>query len=275
LLFNVPDRHALVKILDKDYAVAGIPKTDDRDRTVDVHCLRHSFATWIGKSGVSPKDAQRLMRHSDVNLTMRYTHGTAEAESKALDALPVVSTSPDRSANLATGTGSDWQAAPMFAPATDFSVRRMSPSGKVGNISGFSADSASAQKRPENPAKQGISGHPEKYTREDSNLQPPVPKTGAANHEPVSQQQFTATAAEVSATVSPKTQKVVSESDSKPAASDGRKRKSELPVSTGNGSSDAATSGDFAAALAMIATLPLSDAEKAEAVRRLLVSHGT
>ena len=32
--------------------------------------------------------------------------------------------------------------------------------------------------------------------------------------------------------------------------------------------------GDFAAALAMIATLPLSDAEKAEAVRRLLKGRG-
>jgi len=38
----------------------------------------------------------------------------------------------------------------------------------------------------------------------------------------------------------------------------------------GNGSSDVATSGDFTAAMAMIASLPLSDAEKAEAVRRLL-----
>ncbi|MGZ0175116.1 MAG: site-specific integrase, partial [Planctomycetales bacterium] len=37
LLFNVPDRHALIKILDKDYAVAGIAKIDDRGRTVDVH----------------------------------------------------------------------------------------------------------------------------------------------------------------------------------------------------------------------------------------------
>ena len=80
----------------------------------------------------------------------------------------------------------------------------------------------------------------------------------------------TTTAAEVSATVSPKAQKVVTESDSKPAPSGGRKRKSEPAVTAGNGSSDVATSGDFASALAMIASLPLSAVEKAEAVRRLL-----
>jgi hypothetical protein len=39
-----------------------------------------------------------------------------------------------------------------------------------------------------------------------------------------------------------------------------------------NASPDAATPGDFTAALMMIATLPLSDAEKAEAVQRLLQS---
>ena len=82
------------------------------------------------------------------------------------------------------------------------------------------------------------------------------------------------TAAEVSATVSPKAQKVVTESDSKPAPSGGRKPKSEPPVETGNGTPDSAPPADFASALAMIATLPLSDAEKAEAVRRLLSGDG-
>ena len=115
-----------------------------------------------------------------------------------------------------------------------------------------------------------VSPYLPKYTREDSNLQPPVPKTGGEKHEPVSQQQVTATAAQVSASVSPKAHKAVSESDSKAADRGCRKRKSEPAVTASNGSSDVATSGDFTAAMAMIASLPLSDAEKAEAVRRLL-----
>jgi hypothetical protein len=31
----------LVRILDRDLKAAGIPKTDDRGRTVDVHALQH------------------------------------------------------------------------------------------------------------------------------------------------------------------------------------------------------------------------------------------
>jgi len=180
LLFNVPDRHALVKILDKDYAVAGIPKTDDRGRTVDVHCLRHSFATWIGESGVSPKDAQRLMRHSDVNLTMRYTHGTPEAELRALDSLPAASLNPEPPVrNVATGTE---KLAPLLAPDSVFESRMSRSQSRSGKIGGSVDETAGAQKRPENPVKQGVSGHPVKYTREDSNLQPPVPKTGALSN---------------------------------------------------------------------------------------------
>ncbi len=149
LLFDVPDRHALVKILDKDYAVAGIPKTDDRGRTVDVHCLRHSFATWIGESGVSPKDAQRLMRHSDVNLTMRYTHGTPEAELKALDSLPTANLNCEPPVkNVATGTE---KCPPLFPPNSVYRVHPESYCGNPGKNSGTASESASARKRPENP----------------------------------------------------------------------------------------------------------------------------
>jgi hypothetical protein len=74
----------MLRIIDRDSAVAGIEKFDDRGRTVDIHCLRHSFATWIGESGISPRAAQKLMRHSDVNLTMRYTHARDEAKTRAL-----------------------------------------------------------------------------------------------------------------------------------------------------------------------------------------------
>ncbi|MDA0284821.1 MAG: site-specific integrase, partial [Planctomycetota bacterium] len=113
-LFAVPERRAMLRIIDRDYAVAGIEKVDDRGRKVDIHSLRHSFATWIGESGISPKAAQKLMRHSDVNLTMRYTHGRPEAETKALDALPAAELNSERQMhNAATGTGS---LAPMLSP---------------------------------------------------------------------------------------------------------------------------------------------------------------
>lgn len=43
LIFDGPA--GLLRILDRDLLAAGIPKRDDRDRTVDVHALRHSFGT--------------------------------------------------------------------------------------------------------------------------------------------------------------------------------------------------------------------------------------
>lgn len=33
----------------------------------DLHALRHTFGTLLAQSGVLPQEAQRLMRHSDVN----------------------------------------------------------------------------------------------------------------------------------------------------------------------------------------------------------------
>jgi site-specific recombinase XerD len=264
LLFNVPNRHALVKILDKDYAVAGIPKIDDRGRTVDVHCLRHSFATWIGESGVSPKAAQRLMRHSDVNLTMRYTHGTLEAELKALESLPTARLNPEPPVTgVATGTE---ECPPLFPPPTDYRGRGMSFAVKMSDLRRSPDETVGAQKRPENPVKQGISGHSSKYTREDSNLQPPVPKTGGVNSETVLEQQVATTKECVSASVSRKSQTIDTESKPEPSVTSTVRQKA---VSLG-ASADVALPTDFAAALTMIATLPLSDEQKAEAVQRLL-----
>ena len=55
-LFNVPK--GLVRILDRDLIAAGIPKRDERGRTIDVHALRHTFGTLLSKGGVAPRTAQ-------------------------------------------------------------------------------------------------------------------------------------------------------------------------------------------------------------------------
>jgi integrase/DNA-directed RNA polymerase specialized sigma24 family protein len=67
-LFTVPA--GLVRILDRDLRLAGIPKRDERGRTIDVHALRHTFGTLLSKGGVTPRTAQAAMRHSTINLTM-------------------------------------------------------------------------------------------------------------------------------------------------------------------------------------------------------------
>ncbi|MHC4740340.1 MAG: tyrosine-type recombinase/integrase [Planctomycetota bacterium] len=51
--------------------------------------LRHTFITNLAKSGVHPKMAQSLARHSSIELTMhRYTHTTLETQAEALEKLP-------------------------------------------------------------------------------------------------------------------------------------------------------------------------------------------
>ena len=88
VLFYVPS--GLVKILNRDMGMAGIPKVDDRGYTVDVHALRHSFGTLMSASNVAPRVAQAAMRHSDISLTMNvYTDPRQLQIRSAVESLPV------------------------------------------------------------------------------------------------------------------------------------------------------------------------------------------
>jgi len=104
-LFDVPE--ALVKILDRDLKAAGIPKRDDRGRTVDVHALRHTFGTHLSKGGVAPRTAQAAMRHSSIDLTMNiYTDPRLLDVTGALAALPALPLDAKPAANQQRATGS-------------------------------------------------------------------------------------------------------------------------------------------------------------------------
>ena len=124
-LFTVPK--GLVRILDRDLIAAGIPKRDERGRTIDVHALRHSFGTLLSKGGVAPRTAQAAMRHSTIDLTMNvYTDPKLLDVQGALDALPSLPLhdAPRSQREIAKATGTDGKpsnlVAPLVAPATDF-----------------------------------------------------------------------------------------------------------------------------------------------------------
>jgi len=86
-LFTVPT--ALVKILNRDLKLAGIPKKDPRGWTIDVHAMRHTFGTLLSRGNVAPRTAQAAMRHSSIDLTMNvYTDPQLLDVAGALDALP-------------------------------------------------------------------------------------------------------------------------------------------------------------------------------------------
>jgi integrase len=116
-LFDVPSR--LVMILNLDLRLAGIPKRDDRGRTLDVHALRHTFGTLLSKGGVAPRTAQAAMRHSDIRLTMNtYTDPALLDVRGALDALPPLPLRGRRPEGEAVrSTGTDGRA-PEFSGAT-------------------------------------------------------------------------------------------------------------------------------------------------------------
>jgi hypothetical protein len=109
-----------------DFRLAGIPKRDERGRTVDVHALRHTFGTLLSKGGVTPRTAQAALRHSDVNLTMNtYTNPKLLDVAGAMEALPAlpleIGTQTGAAAVKATGTEDSTSSplVPVLVPKSD------------------------------------------------------------------------------------------------------------------------------------------------------------
>ena len=95
----------LVRILNRDLAAAGIPKFDKYGRSIDVHALRHTFATLLSNSGVAPLITKAAMRHSDLRLTMNtYTDKKLLDIHGALKKLPSLNQLIESETNQAIGT---------------------------------------------------------------------------------------------------------------------------------------------------------------------------
>jgi hypothetical protein len=81
-------------VLREDLVSAGIPYVVEKDGVplyADFHSLRHSYITLLERLGASPKEAQALARHSDVNLTLaRYTHKSLTELGAAVSGLTVL-----------------------------------------------------------------------------------------------------------------------------------------------------------------------------------------
>jgi integrase len=187
-VFNVPS--ALRCILDRDLRLAGIPKRDERGRTIDVHALRHTFGTLLSKGGVAPRTAQTAMRHSDIRLTMGvYTDPKLLDVAGALDALPALPLDAERPAMqqaVGADAGKDLRqsaVAPVVAPHPDFSSHsgsipvRMAGETTVGTDRPAIAVTSAAVKR-KGPLTIAVSD-PCESGREDSNLRPPEPHSWA------------------------------------------------------------------------------------------------
>ncbi|WP_279076161.1 tyrosine-type recombinase/integrase, partial [Bilophila wadsworthia] len=52
---------------------------------VTLHTMRHTFASWLAQSGkVTLMELQKLMRHKNITMTMRYAHLFPGQESEKL-----------------------------------------------------------------------------------------------------------------------------------------------------------------------------------------------
>jgi len=77
------------EMFQQDLHNAGIKPEDDEGRIVDFHGQRTTFITGLARAGVAPATAQRLARHSDINLTMGvYTRLGMDELAGAVNNLP-------------------------------------------------------------------------------------------------------------------------------------------------------------------------------------------
>jgi hypothetical protein len=72
----------------KDLERVGIPYRTD-DGIADFHAAgRHTHITELLRNGATLPEARELARHSDVRMTMRYTHISLDDQARALRSLP-------------------------------------------------------------------------------------------------------------------------------------------------------------------------------------------
>jgi integrase len=88
-VFIVPSAVAIRVRLDAEFA--GIRRRNELGQVVDFHALRVTCATMLARAGVAPQLAQRILRHSDIKLTMKhYTKLGIEDLALAVAKLPVL-----------------------------------------------------------------------------------------------------------------------------------------------------------------------------------------
>ena len=99
-VFPLPEGKG-AEMLRADLEAAGIPYQDASGLFFDFHRLRCQMATMADAAGVTPRVVQRLMRHSTLELTGRYTRPRAVDIEAAASMLPSLKPTGDRPEGLA------------------------------------------------------------------------------------------------------------------------------------------------------------------------------
>ncbi len=94
---QLTDRTA--EMIREDLEQAEISYVDEAGQVFDFHSLRHQTGTMLARAGVHPKDAQAFMRHSSIEITMKYyTHLSKGAEVETASKIPDLSLSKETDA---------------------------------------------------------------------------------------------------------------------------------------------------------------------------------
>jgi integrase len=125
-VFSLPPNKG-AKMLRRDLMAAGIPYEDASGLFFDFHSLRCEMATLADAAGISPRIVQRLMRHSTLELTGRYTRPRTVDIDAAATMLPRLRPAAENAESPAV-TGTDGQPiserfAPHLPRAGDRTVR--------------------------------------------------------------------------------------------------------------------------------------------------------
>jgi Phage integrase family len=180
----------MVRVFDRDLRAAGIPKRDERGRTLNVHALRTTFGTLLSKGGVPLRTAQAAMRHADPSLTANvYTDPKLLDVHGALDALPSLpldgGQTSMREQARATGTGTYGISplAPSLAPSADNACQIVADAGKTEAEPPNSIGPARLVARAQIDKGSDVMTTPDnsssKWAMQDLNLRPPACRAGA------------------------------------------------------------------------------------------------
>ena len=132
--------------------VAGIPWLDEQTRRADFHSIRHTYGTMLSQSGVSPREAMELMRHTDMRLTMKvYTDPRLFDLASAVERLPIPAASVP---GVAVATGTDGKPA-CQNPAESRGAQRGASSAIQGHSTAVIGQAPSDAGRSETPANTG------------------------------------------------------------------------------------------------------------------------
>jgi integrase len=95
------------KMLRRDLKSAGIPYRDNGGLVFDFHSLRCEMATLADLAGVSPRVVQKMMRHSSLELTGRYTRPRAMDMEAGASMLPSLKPEAAEADEQVVMTGTD------------------------------------------------------------------------------------------------------------------------------------------------------------------------